>query len=264
MVSDLSLNLRSQFLQQDANGRNCWKERLESASWQTDETCLLLCDVWDNHWSKGAAERVDAMVPNMNAVVKVLRERGVRVIHAPSGTLEFYAGTPALQRVLDAPQVTSPADLEREDPPLPVDSSDCGSDTPALDKGHFDADKQEGSAWTRQHPGIDIDQDRDGICDDGALVYNLMHQIGIGNMLIMGVHTNMCVLNRTFAIKQMVRWGKRVALIRDLTDAMYNPAKPPYVSHAEGTHLIIEYIEKFWCPTVSSEDILNNSNRLAD
>ena len=65
----------------------------------------------------------------------------------------------------------------------------------------------------------------------------------------------MCVLGRSFAIKQMVRWGMAVALIGDLTDAMYNPARPPYVSHAEGTRLVVEYIEKFWCPTVLSGDI---------
>ncbi len=55
----------------------------------------------------------------------------------------------------------------------------------------------------------------------------------------------MCVLHRTFAIKQMVRWGVEVALIRDLTDAMYNPAMAPYVSHDEGTRLVVEFIEKF-------------------
>ena len=72
----------------------------------------------------------------------------------------------------------------------------------------------------------------------------------------MGVHTNMCVLHRTFAIKQMVRWGVDMALIRDLTDAMYNPAMAPYVSHAEGTRLVVEFIEKFWCASVQSGDML--------
>jgi hypothetical protein len=64
----------------------------------------------------------------------------------------------------------------------------------------------------------------------------------------------MCILNRSFAIRQMVGLGFRVALVRDLTDAMYNPAMRPYVSHDEGTRLVVGYIEKFWCPTVSSQD----------
>ena len=71
----------------------------------------------------------------------------------------------------------------------------------------------------------------------------------------MGVHTNMSVLGRSFGIRQMVRWGLSVALVRDLTDTMYNPAMPPYVSHDEGTRLVVEYIEKFWCPTILSSDL---------
>ncbi len=66
----------------------------------------------------------------------------------------------------------------------------------------------------------------------------------------------MCILKRSFAIKQMVRWGINVALVRDLTDALYNPAMRPYVSHTEGTRLVIEYIEKFWCPSVESTQLI--------
>jgi hypothetical protein len=32
------------------------------------------------------------------------------------------------------------------------------------------------------------------------------------------------------------------------------------VSHEEGTRLIIEYIEKFWCPTIASEDLAKAAN----
>jgi hypothetical protein len=71
----------------------------------------------------------------------------------------------------------------------------------------------------------------------------------------MGVHTNMCVLNRSFAIKQMTRWGIRCVLVRDLTDAMYNPKKRPNVTHEEGTELVIGHIEKWWCPTVLSSEL---------
>jgi hypothetical protein len=71
----------------------------------------------------------------------------------------------------------------------------------------------------------------------------------------MGVHTNMCVLNRTFAIKQMTKWGIRTVLVRDLTDAMYNPGDRPYVSHDRGTELVVEHIEKYWCPTVVSGEV---------
>jgi len=47
-----------------------------------------------------------------------------------------------------------------------------------------------------------------------------------------------------------------VVLVRDLTDAMYDPRQPPHVSHTRGTELVIEHIEKHWCPSVHSSDLL--------
>ncbi|NKB66341.1 MAG: isochorismatase family protein [Candidatus Latescibacteria bacterium] len=247
MSDFLTLDLTSQVLDQDEGGHNHWRQVTQRREWPCQQTALLLCDVWDRHWSRGANERVGAMVGRMDQLTRALRERGVHIIHAPSDTMEFYEGTPARQRVLEAPAVESPAQIERPDPPQPIDASDHGSDTPG-DEPH--------KAWHRQHPGIFIDQQRDGIGDNGGQVYNFMAQRGVGHMLIMGVHTNMCVLERSFAIKQMVKWGVEIALVRDLTDTMYNPASPPYVSHEEGTRLVIEYIEKFWCPTLTSRAIL--------
>jgi hypothetical protein len=68
-------------------------------------------------------------------------------------------------------------------------------------------------------------------------------------------HMNMCVLNRSFGIKNMVRWRFNTVLVRDLTDAMYNPAMPPHVSHERGTELVIEHIEQHWCPSILSQSL---------
>ena len=54
----------------------------------------------------------------------------------------------------------------------------------------------------------------------------------------------------------MSKNGKNTVLVRDLTDTMYNPQKRPFVSHFAGTDLIIEHIEKFVCPTITSTDLL--------
>jgi len=243
----LVVPLRSQKLVQNAAGYNVWQSRTEERKLVPAETALVLCDVWDKHWCRGANERLAPMLPRMNALVKALREQGVLIVHAPSDTMKFYEGTPARKRVLDAPKAQPPADLPHDDPPLPVDASDQGMDT---------GETSWSIAWKQQHPAIEIDQARDAISDSGAELYNLYRQRGIKNVMVMGVHTNMCVLHRTFAIKQLVRWGFSVALVRDLTDTMYNPAKSPYVSHEEGTRLVLEFIEKFWCPTVTSEELL--------
>ena len=247
MTNALQLNLRSQSFMQDANGYRLWQVNNIEQTWPADKTALLLCDVWDQHWCRGACERLEEMIERMDQTVKAVRGAGGQIVHAPSDTMDFYAESPARKRAIEMPQVELPPDIERADPPLPIDDSDQGSDT-----GETETHK----AWHRQHAAIAIDIERDIITDKGTEVYSYLQHRGIEHLLILGVHSNMCVLHRTFAIKQMVRWGVDVVLIRDLTDAMYNPAMPPYVSHAQGTGLVIEFIEKFWCPSVESGDIL--------
>jgi nicotinamidase-related amidase len=78
---------------------------------------------------------------------------------------------------------------------------------------------------------------------------------GIETVFYTGVHANMCILNRTFAIRQMTKWGVRCILLRDLTDAMYNPNDAPHVSHSRGTEMVVEHIEKYWSPTALSGDL---------
>ena len=241
------LNLRTQRLGVDENGRAQWEVTLTERLVPADRTALILCDVWDRHWSRGASERVDALAPCLNEAARAARLAGAAVIHAPSETLDFYAQSPARKRAQTLERVQPPRSRRHASPRLPVDDSDGGSDT---------GEKPWYPAWTRQHPAIEIDEALDIISDDGLEIYSFLRARGIAQVLIAGVHTNMCILNRSFGIKQMVCWGVPVALVRDLTHAMYNPAMPPYVSHAEGTRLVIEYIEKFWCPTVLSSDLL--------
>jgi hypothetical protein len=129
---------------------------------------------------------------------------------------------------------------------MPVDVSKCSCDDPVV-----------GAAvrrFSKQHPALDI-IGYDGISDSGEEIYNFCVAEDIRNVVLMGVHTNMCVLGRPFGIRQMVRLGKNVALARDLTDAMYDPRQPPYVSHARGTEMVIEHIEKYWCPSILGEDL---------
>jgi len=36
---------------------------------------------------------------------------------------------------------------------------------------------------------------------------------------------------------------------------MYDPREPPYVSHTRGTELVVEHIEKYWCPSIEGIDL---------
>ncbi|MYD89187.1 MAG: isochorismatase [Caldilineaceae bacterium SB0662_bin_9] len=221
-----------------------WARDVRETEIEPARSAILVCDVWDRHWSKGANLRLVALLPRMEDLLNRTRSRGFHIVHAPSDTLEFYADSPARKRIAELSLIPPPADAAREDPPLPINDQDGGSDS---------GEDTPTAVWTRQHPALTIDQDRDVVSDNGPEIWSWMQHTGIHRLFILGVHTNMCILNRTFGIKQMTRWNVPVALVRDLTDSMYNPACPPYVSHDAGTGLVIDYIEKFWCPTVHSQ-----------
>jgi nicotinamidase-related amidase len=256
----ISARLRTQRLVQNASGYMVWRIEEGPRTLDATKVALVLCDVWDRHTCRGAEERLKQLLPRMQQLTAALRQKGALIVHAPSDTrdfLELYGETPARRRVLDCPPIAPPQNLDHDDPPLPVDQSDPCCDTRPDEQHPYPWPKE----WrrppaTRQHPAIEIDHGRDVISYQGKELWSYYQHRGIEQVLIMGVHTGMCILNRTFAVKQMVRWGMPIALIRDLTDALYHPARPPYVSHEEGTRLLVEYIEKFWCPTLASDDLL--------
>ena len=101
-----------------------------------------------------------------------------------------------------------------------------------------------------------IDQDKDIISDSGVEIWNVLEQRGIQNVILAGVHLNMCVSGRPFGLRQMAQNGKHVVLMRDMTDTMYNPMMEPHVSHFEGTALFVQHVEKYICPTMTSDQLI--------
>jgi len=243
-AQDVRIPLRTRV--QPFKGTDLWDGAELNGSFPAANSAIIVCDMWDKHWCAGATQRVTELAHRMDPVLKQARAAGVVVIHAPSDTMDFYKDAPQRLLVLNAPKVEPPPDLKIPDLPLPIDDSDGGCDTPG---------DHEHKAWSRENPILSIGPN-DAISDNGAEVYNLLRQRGINTVFVMGVHTNMCILNRGFAIKQMTRGGMKCVLVRDLTDAMYNPMQAPHVSHARGTELVIEYIEKYWCPSAASKDLM--------
>ena len=225
----------------------------KEVAWKASETAVIICDMWDAHWCKSATRRCGELAPKIDAFAKAARAKGALIVHAPSDVVKFYEGTPQRKRAQDTPKVKTEKPIQgcRLDPtreaPLPVDDSDGGCDDEPRCPG-------KPYPWTRQIASIEI-AEADAISDKGEEVYNLFVQRGIKNILMTGVHTNMCVVGRSFAIRQMVQLGMNVVLVRDLTDSMYNPRMRPFVAHEQGTELIIGHIEKYWCPSILSGDL---------
>ena len=246
----LILNARSRV--ETFDGSSEFKVVNNKLKWSPSETAIIICDMWDQHWCKSATRRVAEMAPRMNRFIGKARKKGVLIVHAPSGTVDYYKDHPARKRAESAPKAANlPTDISRGCRRLeaekkgkwPIDQSDGGCDCEPKCKG--------GSPWRKQVDTVDI-RDEDAITDSGVETWNLFEERGIKNVILVGVHTNMCVVGRPFGLRNMAKFGKNVVLCRDLTDTMYNPRMWPYVSHFSGTDLVIEHIEKFICPTITS------------
>jgi|GEM_PF-310933 len=244
LAGDLHLVLRSQKKAQDIHGQPFWKMVEEAKTISAEQTMLIVTDIWEEKGCRAHVERINEMVPVINQVTAVLRNDGSHIVWAPSDVTDIYKNDQAREKMINAPFCPLPAETSVVEPPLPVGDGTISCDSEG-DFGNVE----------RQHPGLVVDQAKDGISSDGQEIWNFINANGIKLVMICGVHTDECILNRPFGIKRMVRWRVPVILLRDLTDASYNPFTPPYVSHEEGTAMVVDYIEKFWCPTVSIKGI---------
>jgi nicotinamidase-related amidase len=245
------LNLRSR-----VNGQAEEKATTREAA----KSAIIVVDMWDHHWCKSAEQRVGELAKPMNEMLKSLRQNGVFVIHAPSTCVDFYKNTPQRKRAIEAPFAKTPLllstserwgtcwnwpDAKREGV-LPIDDSDMGCDCKV--KCEIKA------PWTRQIATIEI-ADADAITDNGQETWTLLTSRKIEHVMICGVHLNMCVLGRPFGIRSLVKQGMDIALIRDMTDVMYNPEHPPGGTHFDGIDRVVEHVEKYWCPSFVSTDV---------
>jgi nicotinamidase-related amidase len=256
----MKVHLRSRPKTPSTRGLEVRLTETREEAWAPSETAVILCDMWDDHWCKSAARRVGELAGPMNELVRKARSQGAFIIHAPSSVVAFYKDTPQRRRAIEAPYSKPPLPLStsqrwgtawswpdpKREKALPIDDSDMGCDcaTKCVIR----------EAWTREIPALEIAAE-DAITDNGQETWNLLRQHGIKNVLLMGVHLNMCVLGRPFGIRQLVHQGVKVALVRDMTDTMYDPRRKPNVDHFTGTDLVVEHVEKYWCPTILSTDI---------
>jgi nicotinamidase-related amidase len=231
--------------------------RVSELTWDPARTAVIICDMWDQHWCPPATARVAELAPAINDFVSVARERGMLIVHAPSDTMSFYRASPARLAAINAPKAPDlPKDMRKANKALNAAER---ADRPIDDLGGGCTCKDAHShrAWKRQIDTIAIDESRDLISDSGAEMWNVFASRGIDNVILVGVHTNMCVVGRSFGLRNWVANGKNALLIRDLTDSMYNPERRPYVDHFTGTELYIHHIEEFICPTATSSALTN-------
>jgi nicotinamidase-related amidase len=218
--------------------------------WSLARSAVVVCDMWDTTHCVTAARRVEEMAPRMNEVLAGLRVRGALIVHAPDGCMDSYAGTPARLRAMRAPFAPAPYRIDwhtwelDELTALPATLTapgvcSCESPEPCHDTR---------SHGIRQTALIEIAPE-DVVTDDGQEFFNVLAERGIADILVMGVHLNICVFSRPYGIRQLVYWGKRPVLCRDLTDAFHRDPR----GLRWGIEQVVAHIERRWCPTVTSD-----------
>lgn len=266
-AQEFTLQLRYQESTSEGSGR--YHRMIRDEVWNPAETAIIVCDMWDAHHCLNAVRRETQFAPILNDVLINARDRGITIIHSPSACMDAYKDHPARQRAIDAPPSTLPAQINEwchqipseEQGKYPIDQSDGGEDDDLEEHAAWAKELEERglnprAPWKKQIDLLTIDEDKDYISDQGNEVWNILESRGIKNVVLTGVHTNMCVLGRPFGLRQMAKNGKNVVLMRDLTDTMYNPGAWPYVSHFTGTDLIVSHIERHVCPTITSDQFL--------
>ncbi len=130
----LDFRLRRASRPRPASGRYQVVERAET--WEPKQTAIIVCDMWDYHHCLNAVRRGQEMTPRMEHVLKTARDRGVQIIHAPSGCMDAYRDHPARVRARNPTLQSLPAEIGKwcykipaeEKGTYPIDQSNGGED----------------------------------------------------------------------------------------------------------------------------------------
>jgi hypothetical protein len=223
-----------------------------------DEIALLSIGIWSAHSCYSATERIHELAEKANIFIKKMRSNGSHIIHCGSYS-NYHCKTgnwndTMLRKNIKGHPMASLQDKGMSIPPLPLDDSDGGYEK--SDK-NMEYDKSKISI----HPKIEIDYEKDCISDYSKEILNYLHAKKIKVILCFGTHTNMCILDKPYGIKGYIRYGFPVILVRDLCDCMYNSNKKPSISHDEANNINISWFEKYICPTIDSNEVLNLNNK---
>ena len=250
--------------------------------WSARHTAILVVDMWAFHPCKTMMRSVQAIVNRMNDTIAAARSRGSLIIHSPSqGVEEMSVMYPAqrlkMRRAAQKCALNSPcfkrtfgknATLEDADKwflhrrgsdvepelPIPVGPADalCPDDDvmPNPEIPFY---------LHAQHPGVGIG-DQDGLSDSTIEIVGALLHHDIRHVVVMGRAANLCLLLRPFALRRLTRIRRSsaaadrwdVVLARDLTDILYDPRQPPYLSHVQAKDLVVRHIERYLCGSVDS------------
>ncbi len=208
---------------------------------------IVIIDMWNFHWCKTSAARVAAMVPRMNKSLEAARELGMQVFFCPTDVTNNYVGYPQREKAIAATHVPLPTSLNIECPHPGHGGCMCGADNCISNGG-----------WTGLAEELVIRQE-DILSSGPQELYNICIEKGITELWYMGVHTNNCVLGKPEGMRNMMNYGLKCVLVRDLQDpeTFYDPAagRTPDGNNA----LVVQHFEKFLAPSINIVEMLQQN-----
>ncbi len=228
-----------------------------------DKVAVIVCDMWNMHPCKELADRSPSLAKEINAFIRQARSLGMHIIHAPSATMQYYGDCEQRKKMvgyLNASSRSYESQNFSRRRLLPLGHFTCRCKTGGdFENGAYSCDEsfsgieKDLSNW-KQSRYITI-EDGDYISDDGKEIRQLFWNKGIQHFFIVGVHSNMCLIARSFGVFEMQGAGFFPIVVRDLVDAAYTPDIDPYVSVDRANELMTEWFEKHVCPTISFEEL---------
>lgn len=216
-------------------------------SLKSSEVGVLVIGMWSSHACQVATDRLDELAPKVDSFLKKCRNSGCKVIFGSSSLTKSPTYKQNVAHMKGLPFASLRDYGMPQYPPLPIDDSDGGIVTknPSFKRSEVD-----------MHPGVTVCPE-DAMSDNNKEILNFLHHHGIKLLLVCGVHLNMCVLDRPYGIKNLMRFGFPTCLVRDLTDPMYNPKEGTGpATRAEATEMVVQYVERYFCPSIHSEDLM--------
>ncbi|HTN06821.1 NPCBM/NEW2 domain-containing protein [Agriterribacter sp.] len=208
---------------------------------------IVVIDMWNFHWCKTSAARVAAMVPRMNQCLEEARKLGMQVFFCPTDVVNNYVGYPQREKAIAAAQVPLPPPLNIECPHPGGGGCMCGADKCITNYG-----------WTGMAGDLII-KESDILSSGPQELYNVCKEKGITELWYMGVHTNNCVLGKPEGMRNMMNYGLKCVLIRDLQDpeTSYDPAMgiTPDGNNAK----VVKHFEKFLAPSINMGEMLKKN-----
>jgi hypothetical protein len=214
------------------------------------KVALLIMDAWGYHWCRTWRNRAGSLIPRLNHALEGARKLGLTLIFSPTHCMRDLNETPQRLNALAVPHHPLP-----EPQPIRI-THNRALIYGACECGHGE-DCYFHNTITNQHPDLHMAEE-DFIGLELQETYNILAERGITHVILAGFATNMCLWGKPAGMKNLLRYGFRCLVARDLTEAITRYAEECF-NPTEGTLNTLYILEQQAGPSISMEETLRRA-----